>query len=156
MPELTETERRELIRELAEKVMGWTLRPERPTQVSEHQYYEWSVGELVIWPHWGSHGKRWDPTESWSDAGMIVEWMRELGFRYSIGSAFGDGWDGKSPHTATFVKPNDAYRPRWITGGDSDPVDISTDQRFFKGQAESTTIPLAISLAARAALGGKQ
>lgn len=58
MPELTETERRELIRELAEKVMGWTLRPERPTQVSEHQYYEWRVGELVIWSHWGSHGKR--------------------------------------------------------------------------------------------------
>jgi len=68
----------EIVRTLAEKVMGWKLRDTRPTQVSEHPYYEWRPrGELCIWPHWGAYGTVWNPLKNIADAFQILnagEW----------------------------------------------------------------------------------
>lgn len=50
-----------ITRRLAE-MRGWTLRPERPTQVSEHPYTEIRhSGEIVRWAYWGAHGQAFSP-----------------------------------------------------------------------------------------------
>ena len=58
----------EIAREVAEKVMGWTVQ-----DTKKLYYYEPAI--LI---------SDWNPAERWDHAGMVVEKMKQLGWKFHL------------------------------------------------------------------------
>lgn len=81
-----------------------------------------------------------------SDA--LLDEMQKNGWMYVVQSPYGEL---QSEFMARFVKANDAFQPKWIVGP-AGVQDISTDRRYFIGEAHAETRYRAIAIAAFRAL----
>lgn len=148
----------QIIRVLAEKAMGWEW-CDRVSQGWGHGPRVWITGENPELENSSPTFQGFDPFNRIEHAFMVVEKMRENGWIYSMNDTPAplSPVDKKGRvHTVQFVKLNDAYRPKYLTGcGEGDPVDISTDVRVFRGSAWDKDPARAISLACFSALEGK-
>lgn len=131
---------REIVVALAEKAMGWKARAVALTT----GIFDDPDGGTLHWPN------TFNPLESIADAWMVVEKMRDDGWKYHLADSFPSG-----RHFCRFVKLNDQHRPAYIYNPITNELaDISTDVRVFIGGHEADSAPRAICLAALKAVQG--
>lgn len=74
----------EMIRVLAEKVMGWSA---KGRTVSGKVHLDFDAPGTISrewWPNCPGGGRGWNPLTSWADAGMLLDKMRADGHQWEI------------------------------------------------------------------------
>ncbi len=77
-----------LIHHLAEKVMGWRVDDEHIVPG------DLFVRDGAVWIERRDRERHWNPLESWADAGMVWERVREMGIQLDL-IASSDRWFGR-------------------------------------------------------------